>query len=206
MRVLKKLMAYGAVLIGGVLLTGCGSTYQVVRGDFAPLGGVKQFNVVYDYQGMSVGDFVSEEAYIKDSVAERNSAEAGSGDKWKAEWLSNKSSLYQPKFEELLNSRLRGAGVEASSGLTGAPYTLHVKLLHIEPGWNAGIMRQPTHINIGVTISKTGDPSSAIAELRAENIPGADAMGFDYSASSRLVQAFAKAGKELGSLLAEEAF
>lgn len=206
MRVFKKLMAYGAVLIGAILLTGCGSTYQVVRGDYAALAGAKQFNVVYDYSGMSVGDFATEEAYIEDTVAEKNSDEAGSGDTWKAEWLSNKASIYQPKFEKLLNDRLRGKGVQASSGLAGASHTMRVKLLSMEPGWNAGIMRQPASIDLGVTISESSNPGNAIIELRAEGVPGADAMGFDYSSSSRLAEAFAKAGKELGAQLASEAY
>jgi len=206
MRRLKKLVVIGATLIGGLVLSGCGSTYQTVKGDFAPLAGETELNIEYEYQGMTVGDFASEDEYLQDGATERDAEETGSGAAWKDEWRANRAARFQPKFEELLNSRLRGSGVRVASGLGDAKYTILVKTLHTEIGWNVAIMRRPAHINLEVKVVETANRGNELVELLGNGIPGADAWGFDYAVGDRLVQAYAKAGKELGILLADEAY
>lgn len=200
MRGLQKLIVQGAILLGTLMLTGCG-TYQQIRGRFAPLAGTTQLNIVYDYQGMTVGKFASEGDFIRKSVADREAEEPGSGKTWLATWKADREIVHQPKFEELLNESLLGAGVWASKGLDNAPYTLLVKFLHLETGWNVALVRQHAQITLSIKITKTGNPNRVIVELLGNKILGADSMGLNFSVSSRLSNAYGKAGKDLGELL-----
>ena len=184
MRRLKALVVCGAVLVGSLALTGC-STYELVKGDLTPLAGETQLNIEFDYQGMSVGKYAREDTYTQKKVAAYNAKTSGRGDMWLAEWKSNREDFYEPKFKQLLNLYLRKAVVRASTGLTRAKYTLLVKTLHTEIGWNVGVLSQPAHINLQTTIVETGNRSHEIAELVGNKIIGQSAWGPNFTVVQR---------------------
>ena len=184
-----------------VLLPAC-STFELKEGDLSFLKGEKVLNVEYDYSKMSVGSFEDEADYVREKVTERNEDDPGSGDRWRSEWTGNRAGKFEPHFEELLNAQLAPKDIAARRD-AGARYTLVLATTHTEPGWNVGISRQPAHINVEVLFYESKVRGKVLAKLVGQRIPGASVWGFDYDVASRLQEAYAKCGKDLGKLLAE---
>jgi hypothetical protein len=80
---------------------------KLVSGDLSFLKGQTKLNVEYIYDGMMVGK-KPEVEYIKEKVEKYNKDEAGKGDKWLVSWKNDRTTRFQPKFEELLNKYLDG--------------------------------------------------------------------------------------------------
>ena len=159
------------------------------------LKGQTSINVEYDYEGQAVGKYDRESDYIADRKSKYNADEAGRGDHWAEEWVNDRENLYQPKFEELLTDR---TGWKISSD---AQYTIILKTLKTEPGFNVGIMRQPAFIDTEAVIVETANKEEVICRISMLKAPGQDAMGYDYSTGPRIAEAYAKTGKSLGALI-----
>jgi hypothetical protein len=177
-----------------------GQKIKQISGSLTPLKGEKQINIQYVYEGLIVGD-LNETAYINKKVSEYNSKEPGKGDKWKENWFNDRKTRYQPKFEELFNKYLEEVGMSAKEGATDTRYTVIVKTKMIEPGFNVGVMRRSAKIDVEVAVIETNKPETKIADYSVDNIPGSDAMGFDFDSGLRISEAYAKLGKEFAKLI-----
>jgi hypothetical protein len=177
-----------------------GQKIKQLSGSLPPLKGEKTLNIQYVYDGLHVGE-MQESDYIKKKVTEYNSKEPGKGDKWKENWFNDRKTRYQPKFEELFNKYLEEIGMAAKEGATDARYTVIVKTIMIEPGFNVGVMRRPARIEVEMIIIETNKPEVKIAEFSVVNIPGADVMGYDFDSGLRISEAYAKLGKEFGKYI-----
>ena len=82
-----------------------------------------------------------------------------------------------------------------------AKYTMIVKTVSIEPGWNIGISRKNAEIDLEVWIVETANKSSKLASFTISNVPGGTAFGYDFDTGLRISEAYAKAGKSLGKSL-----
>lgn len=192
-----------------LLLLGAGAfgqfgTMAVIRttdvsGSFEPLKNETSVNVEFTYEGMLVGSF-TEEKYIEKKVKEYNADEAGRGDKWAQSWVNDRGERFHPMFVELFNDRTSGQPL-AGVGKTDARYTIIVKTLFTEPGYNIGISRMSAYINASIQLVESASPSTVVGELQITNCPGGGAMGFDFDTGTRLSEAYAKLGKELGAYL-----
>lgn len=168
---------------------------KVVQGDLKVLKGQSSIAVEYDYEGQAVGKFDREEDYIADRRTKYNEDEAGRGDHWAEEWVNDRENLYQPKFEELLKDR---TGWSVSSD---AQYTIILKTLKTEPGFNVGIMRQPAFIDTEATIVETANKDNVVCRISMLKAPGQDVMGYDFATGPRIAEAYAKTGKTLGAMI-----
>jgi len=177
-----------------------GQKIKQLSGSLPPLKGEKTLNLQYVYEGLHVGE-MQEVDYIKKKVTEYNSKEAGKGDKWKENWFNDRKTRYQPKFEELFNKYLEEIGMVAKEGATDARYTVIIKTIMIEPGFNVGVMRRPARIEVEMIIIETNKPEAKIAEYSVVNIPGADVMGYDFDSGLRISEAYAKLGKEFAKYI-----
>jgi len=177
-----------------------GQKIKQLSGNLPPLKGEKTLNLQYDYEGLHVGE-MQEGDYIKKKVTEYNSKEAGKGDKWKENWSNDRKTRYQPKFEELFNKYLEEIGMVAKEGATDARYTVIIKTVMIEPGFNVGVMRRPARIEVEMIIIETNKPEAKIAEYSVVNIPGSDVMGYDFDSGLRISEAYAKLGKEFAKYI-----
>lgn len=175
-----------------------------LEGDLSFLNGQKELNVVYDYSDMAVGEFDSEEDYVNKKVGEYNEKEPGRGDKWKESWESSRERVYHPKFEELFNKYAAKAGIDITTGREDAKYTLIVKTVFTEPGWNIGISSRPSAVSFEYIFVETGT-DKVVAKYSQKNVPGAQAMGMDYDTSTRISESYAKAGKMLGAFISKNA-
>src|SRR3989304_6337205 len=66
------------------------------------LAGVKNIKMEYDYSNMMVGK-KTEEEYKKGKIADYNAKQPGKGERWAEKWVNNRSAIYEPMFEELIN-------------------------------------------------------------------------------------------------------
>jgi hypothetical protein len=152
-------------------------------------------NIEFNYDNITVGKYKNEQDYITAKTEEYNKKEAGKGDTWAASWKRDREARYEPKFIELF---------KLSSGMsiiTDAKYTMIVKTLSIEPGWNIGISRKNAEIDLEIWIVETANKSSKLATFTISNVPGGTAFGYDFDTGLRISEAYAKAGKSLGKSL-----
>ena len=190
-----------ALMLGGLNIA---SAQKVVldNGDIAPIKGEKQINIEYDYSSFGVGKFKTEEEYVNEKVEEHNKKEPGKGDKWKEGWINARTTAYHPKFEELLNKSASKKDMNFSN-YPDAKYTLKVKTNFIEPGFNVGVMKKPASANLQYIFYESANPENIVASYRQERIPGSQFGGYDFDATTRIAESYAKGGKSLGALLAK---
>ncbi|HWN95274.1 MAG TPA: hypothetical protein VNT99_09600, partial [Methylomirabilota bacterium] len=86
-----------------------------------------------------------------------------------------------------------------------AKYTLVLKTLNLEPGYNAFVSRAPAQISTEAKFVETKDRSKELAVISILKAPGRDAMGYDFDPGYRLQEGYAKSGKELGAFLCKKA-
>ena len=175
----------------------------LISGNLAPLKGATALNLKYDYSKIIVGG-QSEESFIKDNMAKRNEKKPGTGEAWKERWFNDRESRFAPRFEELLNKYIGEKNVVASRENGDAKYTVILKTVFTEVGFNIGIMRKPAFINVEIEIVENAT-SKVIAKLAMSKVPGRDAGGYDYETGSRLEEAYAKCGKDFGKYLIDKA-
>jgi hypothetical protein len=152
-------------------------------------------NIEFNYDNLSVGKYKNEQDYIVAKTEEYNKKEAGKGDAWAASWKNDRQARYEPKFIELFKI------TSGMSIVTDAKYTMIVKTVSIEPGWNIGISRKNAEIDLEVWIVETANKSNKLATFTINNVPGGTAFGYDFDTGLRISEAFAKAGKSLGKSL-----
>lgn len=195
MKNLKLLLT--SLIMTVALFTFAGAKVTLVNGSVAPIKG-KTVVVQFVYDGTSVGDFRNENDYIAKKKAEYNEKEPGRGDKWAEAWKADRAKRFEPKFFELINEYSAETNTKfVASG--DAEYTMVVKTVKTEPGFNIAIMRKPALIDIDVTIKdKAG---KTVARLTGEDIKGRGYGGFDFDTGTRLQEAYALAGKTLGNFI-----
>jgi uncharacterized lipoprotein YajG len=170
-----------------------------VTGDFTQLKGQTSLNVEYVYDNLKVGK-KSEDEYTKGKVADYNKDEPGKGDTWLINWKNDRINHYQPKFEELMNKYLNEKGIKVGAD-PNAKYTVSVRTLMIEPGYNVGVMRMSASIDVDISFVETTDKSADIATVNMTKVPGADVWGYDFDVAQRISEAYAKCGKELAKVM-----
>ncbi|NVO18788.1 MAG: hypothetical protein HXX13_03760 [Bacteroidetes bacterium] len=163
-------------------LAGYSQKIKQISGNLTPLKGQKTINLEYSYDGVLVGD-MKESDYINKKVSEYNSKEPGKGDTWKVAWANDRKTRYQPKFEELFNKYLGEVGMIAKPGATDAQYTILVKTLMIEPGFNVGVVRRPAMIEADIMLMETANPGKVLSQSTVTRVPGSDVMGFDFDSA-----------------------
>jgi len=170
--------------------------YSLVSGDLSPLKGMKQFVFAFEYENMTVGK-KSEEVYVSEKVADYNKKEPGRGDQWKAAWVGDRASRFEPAFIELFNKYGEEFSAHGDKANAQAQCKITVKTVFTEPGYNIGISRADANINVEYVFTLLSDPSKPVAVLSCSRIPGRVFLGNDYDTGVRIMEAYAKAGKSL---------
>lgn len=201
MKKIKITLFIGGVLIMHVAVNA--QKWELTSGSFNSLKGQSQVCLQYDYSNLKVGE-MDEKDYIARKVNEYNLRVPGDGDRWLVKWKNDRIKMYQPQFERALNIRLEKINIKADTSFTSAPYTLVVKTLVIEPGWNGGVVGKSEFVNVDVCLVETGNPAIIIGTYSMNKIPSASAvsiLGFDYASGDRIAGAFGTSGIFLGQYL-----
>lgn len=179
---------------------------RVKKGDIKVLKGQKRIGVKFTYDNMSVGKFKNEKDYIKKKVADYNEKEAGRGDSWKEAWENDRSTLFEPKFLDLITKYAdKKNPIQFSDDTDGTKYTMIVNTDFTEPGFNIMIARKNAEIRTTITIVETANPKKVLAVISAGG-QGRTFGGYDWETGTRVSEAYAKTGKEVGKYLAKKAF
>lgn len=182
-----------------VLLVVCSSAafgQKVTTGSFKNLKGIAEFNLEFDYQGIKVDKFETEEAFLEDKMKKRE--EKGTAEDFKNSWFSDRQNRYEPKFIESFNKRFKG-NVKVDKNLASAKHTMTIKTTWIYPGYNVGVMRSDAKLTATITVTETANPSNVLLVATYEKVHGQGAMGNDYNTGYRISEAYAKLAKDLAS-------
>ena len=182
------LMSILLILVTGSFLHA--QKIEVKSGSFDFLKGQKTLLVQYDYSNMAVGKYDKEVDYIDAKVTEGNNAEAGKGDKWKADWFDKRTSAYEPSFEELFNKYMGEKGLTCGKTSNDAAYIMNIHTVFTDVGYFIGISSKPSYISTEITFTKASS-GEKMAVVTAEKCPGVGGIK----------EAYAKLGKSLSGFL-----
>jgi hypothetical protein len=169
--------------------------FKVKEGSLDAVKGISKMNLVFDYSEMSVGKFKTEAEYVDKKKGEYNKKEDGKGDKWEKDWIADRTERYAPQFTELFNKSSDNVKVGEYSN---EKYTLVVKTLKTEPGYNIAISRKNAEISGEILIVDTKNPSNILLRMTFEKAFGRSFGGYDYDTGFRIQEAYADLGKALG--------
>lgn len=137
---------------------------KVLSGDLKFLKGQESINVVFDYSGLMIeketeAEFVAREAEAK------NAKEAGSGDKFKADWEKDMVDRYSGAFKRIL-----GEVLKIKTDEPAAKYTLIVYNINLtNKGWgNKFSGGNPASMQVDFKFVETANQSNVLCELREE--------------------------------------
>lgn len=188
-----KKMVVALLLISSVAWS---QKMKVLSGDFKKLSGITEYNLVFDYEGLTVDKFKTEEDFLADKMKKRE--EKGKDEAFKESWFNDRQKRYEPKFIESFNKRFDGK-VKADKNLTSAKYTMNVKTVWIHPGYNIGISRSNSKVSAIITVTETANPSNVLLSVSYDKAEGAGAFGMDYDSGYRISESYAKLAKELAA-------
>ena len=177
----------------------------VESGNLSVLAGSKSIKLEYNYDNLAVGKkYTDDKKYVADKKAEAKDPEKAAA--FEKGWYGARTERYEPKFEELFNKTLEKPGVISSKTVADSKYTIIVKTVKIEPGFNIGVAKQPSFVDFKFIVYETGNPNKVVAVANLFNVVGSQYMGYDFDAGSRIAESYAKAGKEFGNYLAKKVF
>jgi hypothetical protein len=183
-----------------VFLYSCGSAVYITEGNLDFLQNQKVIKVKYQYDGMTVGKYTEAE-YTQKEIQRLNAKEPGRGDSWIKSWRLDRTTLFQPKFEELINKRLLGR-LEIKPDADNAQYTMTVKTVSTESGYNAGISAKAASIDVVILFTETNNSEKVVASLELDDIKASTFWtGTEFATGPRIAQAYAECGKTLGTFL-----
>jgi hypothetical protein len=180
---------------------------KIVEGDkdLTFLKGETKFNIVYDYTDMLVGK-ITEAEYKKERIAKANAKQPGKGDRWAEQWVNNRTSMYEPMFEELVNKMLfkKKTNATAAKNQKDAKYTIKVKTIMTEPGFNSVVIKQDPFCKFEISWIETATGkvmAKGLIIAAGVNMAGSD---WDFDPSNSIKECYAKAGKEVGATMAKK--
>lgn len=173
-----------------------GQKIRLAEGDLKALAGEKEINLEFDYANMRVGKG-TEADYVSKKKDDYNKKESGKGDTWVKAWTEDRETRYEPRFISAFSQ---------FSGLTGGPlasakYTLVVKTIFTEPGYNIAVMRKNANIDLEVLLVATADKSKVLGKITVDNSPGGTFFENDFDAGERIAEAYKNAGMSVGGFV-----
>lgn len=178
---------------------------KITEGNFKNLKGITEFNLVFDYTDVQIPKYKSEEEFLKDKMEKRDEKEAGTGQKFKESWFSDRVDQYEPKFIESFNKRFENGEVNVDRDLDTAEYTMEIHTTLLSAGYNIGISRQNAKIDAVITVYKNDNPDKAILKVNYERAEGGGAMGYDYDTGYRISECYAKLAKTYAKAILKKA-
>jgi hypothetical protein len=183
---------------------GCHNIVSQKSGNLAILKGAKVVNVQYSYEGMRVGK-LTEQEFVRKQVEDRDKKSPGAGATWSLNWKNNPVARYQPKFEELLNKQLAARHIDLNFGNhPEAEYTLLLKTSSLKLGYQAWVAARPAFLDADAIFFQTTNPQNQVAVVTFREMVGTAAYGVPFEQGGRVLECYAKTGKELGIRVAKK--
>ena len=135
-----------------------------------------------------LGDGFFEE-FLKDKMAKRDEKEPGTGEEFKKSWFSDREEFYEPRFIETFNDRYKDGAVKVKKD-SNAEYTMKVHTTMIYPGYNVGVVRHNSKLEVTLSIYKTSEPDNVIFSADYTKIEGQGNGGYDFNSGQRIADAY----------------
>tara|TARA_R110002167_G_scaffold163242_21_gene360030 strand:- start:556 stop:1161 length:606 start_codon:yes stop_codon:yes gene_type:complete len=174
-------------------------------GDIKNLKGISEYNLEFDYSDLEIPKFDSEEDFLADKMNKREEKEAGTGEKFRASWFSDREEFYQPKFIESFNKRFDDGEIVLTPEKTDAKHTMQIHTTLIYSGYNVGIVRKNAYIDAVITVYEAGNPDNVLYSGKYFAVQGGGAMGYDFNTGYRISEAYAKLAKSFAGLIRKKA-
>ncbi|OBX24391.1 MULTISPECIES: hypothetical protein [Bizionia] len=184
---MNKLLFFAILISTSVVFS---QKAKVTEGDWSDLKGITEYNLVFDYSNLEIPKFDSEEEFLKDKMDKRDEKEPGSGEKFKASWLSDREDFYEPRFIETFNDRYKNNLVKVNKDLESAEYTMKIHTTMIYPGYNVGVIRHNSKIEVTLSVYKNENPENIIFSVDYTKIQGQGNGGFDFNSGQRIADAY----------------
>ncbi|TWF33857.1 hypothetical protein FHW36_11147 [Chitinophaga polysaccharea] len=194
---MKKLFAL-ILLAGSFIVSNKSQSQDIVKGNLEFLKDVKEIQVAYVYENITVGKDGKEATYIKRKKAEKDAKTPGSGDEWEKSWINDRTVHYQPKFNETFTKYSKRTISEDAT----TKYLMEVHTKFIEVGYNVGIQSAKAAVNLEIYIYDAADKSKPLCKIMLNDMKGGKGQ---FATGPRIGDAYAKAGKVLGKLVAKKA-
>lgn len=179
-----------------------GAKVKLVEGALSAITLPCSMSVEWSYTNTMVGK-TPEATYLTEKVNEKNAANPGDGDAWLASWNRDKDERFHPAFLELLNKSLESR-MTCGTNLQNSTWIMKVEVKRIEPGFFSYAVNKPAELDLEVRIVSAAAPDTVVARITVDRAPGASATTMANSdTGSRISESYAKAGKDLGRLLAK---
>jgi hypothetical protein len=149
----------------------------------------------FTYENLNVGK-MTEADYVEKKMAETK----GDAEAWYAKWIADRETRYEPKFIELFDKYMEKRNISISSE---GKYTMRINTFFIEPGFNVGVMRKNSAINLSISIVNK-ETNSEEATLSVINSSADNFWGGDFDAAYRIQESYAKAGRELAKFITKK--
>ena len=161
----NKTFTLGAMMLMFCLFLGNSQTtkaQEIVSGDLSFLKGQTSINVVFDFTEFKL-EKETEAEFLAREVAEKNQKEAGSGDKFKENWISDRDLKFVAGFKKVLGERVSIPVTDPN-----AKYTLVVCNINLtNKGWGKQITGgNPAEMIIDFKFVETANPSNVVCLLR----------------------------------------
>ena len=203
MKKLSFILLIGAFMFpGGRIFSQC----KQVSGDVSILKGQTILNLQYDYSKMAIGKFKNEQDYVAHRSEDMNKKKPGDGDRWIEAWKNDRTSRFQPMFEKNVNERLAKFNVICKQNATDARFTLIIRTMFTEPGWNVGITRQNAWIKLQIDVVETANPGKVLASMEMKKEDSIYMGGYDFDTGGRIQSAYDRAGEHLGAFLVKNVY
>lgn len=165
---------------------------KVTKGDLSFLKGETRIGVEYTYDNMKVGK-KSETDYLAEKVEKYNKDEAGRGDKWKEAWVNDRSTRFQPQFEELFDKYASKLGMTIGED---GKYKMVFHTSWTEPGYNVYVSQAYAQINAEISFVEIATGTEK-AKMTITNCPGRTFGAYDFDTGVRIQECYALAGKSV---------
>lgn len=170
---------------------------KLISGSLAPLKGQKSYDILFNYDSMTVGgDGMTEKNYLRQKKNDWEAKEPGRGSDFVENWFSDRKRLYEPgfikDFEHYSRLKLEDAA---------AKYTLIVNTRNTEGGWSIGVAGHPGEISGEMWVVESADKTKVIARILFFEFVGKNSAGGDFDMTWRIKSAYEVTGRWLGDFL-----
>lgn len=167
---------------------------EILTGSPKYFKNASSYFIQFDYSDLKIGGYEDEAAYVEymreDAELRRKSA-----DEWEKKWLSDRKSVFEPKFLEIFH-KYAGTKIKLDPKAKERNFVLKLHTQFIEIGFNRNFQKSPTYINVLATLSDENSNEEPLV-ISMKYVIGNEVMS-SYSADFRRIEeAYAKCGKEL---------
>jgi hypothetical protein len=158
-------------IIIGLFITSIvsGQRYDVLAGNIKNLKEISQYNVTFDYLGIKVYTFETEEAYLTEKMQKRKDNEE-KAEKFKENWYSDRTNKYEPRFMAYFNESFEKGQVKVEKN-DAIKYTMNIKTTWIYPGYTLAKV-EPAKISAIITVFETQSPNNVLVQLAFDKAIG----------------------------------